>query len=60
MQERELEERIRYLEENVIKEDIDQRGITTGIPFMKKKDYYVVALFAAVCLILIIVGGFLK
>ena len=52
----ELEKRIEYLEENVIKDDIDNRGIRTGIPAMTKKDYIVTGIFAAICLILIIVG----
>ena len=54
---RELEKRIDYLEENVIKDDIDDRGIRTGIPVMSKRDYILTGIFAAVCLILIIVGG---
>ena len=52
----ELLRRIEYLEENVIKDDIDNRGIRTGIPVMTKKDYILTGVFAAVCLILIIVG----
>ncbi len=52
----ELLRRIEYLEENVIKDDIDNRGIRTGIPVMTKKDYILTGIFAAVCLILIIVG----
>ena len=52
----ELLKRIEYLEENVIKDDIDNRGIRTGIPVMTKKDYILTGVFAAVCLILIIVG----
>ncbi len=52
----ELEKRIEYLEENVIKDDIDDRGIRTGIPVMTKKDYIITGIFAAICLILIIVG----
>ncbi len=52
----ELLKRIEYLEENVIKDDIDNRGIRTGIPVMTKKDYILTGIFAAVCLILIIVG----
>jgi len=55
----ELEKRIEYLEENVIKDDIDDRGIRTGIPAMKKKDYIIAGIFAAICLILIILGGWL-
>ena len=54
---RELEKRIEYLEENVIKDDIDDRGIRTGIPVMSKRDYILTGIFAAVCLIIIIVGG---
>lgn len=54
---RELEKRIDYLEENVIKDDIDDRGIRTGIPVMSKKDYILTGIFAVVCLILIILGG---
>ena len=52
----ELLRRIEYLEENVIKDDIDNRGIRTGIPVMTKKDYILTGIFAAVCLIFIIVG----
>ena len=55
-QDQELEKRIEYLEENVIKDDIDDRGIRTGIPVMTKKDYIITGIFAAICLILIIVG----
>ena len=55
----ELEKRIEYLEENVIKDDIDNRGIRTGIPAMTKKDYILTGIFAAVCLILIIIGGWM-
>ena len=54
---KELEKRIDYLEENVIKDDIDDRGIRTGIPVMSKKDYILTGIFAVVCLILIILGG---
>ncbi|MCR5214085.1 MAG: hypothetical protein K6E10_06690 [Eubacterium sp.] len=57
MEDKELEKRIEYLEENVIKDDIDNRGITTGIPTMKKKDYIIAGVFAAVCLIIVIIGG---
>ena len=53
---KELEKRIEYLEENVIKDDIDDRGITTGIPAMTNKDFIATGILAAVCLILIIVG----
>lgn len=53
----ELEKRIKYLEENVIKDDIDNRGIRTGIPTMTKKDYIWTGIFAVVCLILVIIGG---
>ena len=53
----ELEKRIEYLEENVIKDDIDNRGIRTGIPAMTKKDYILAGIFAAICLILVIIGG---
>ena len=53
----ELEKRIEYLEENVIKDDIDNRGIRTGIPTMTKKDYILAGIFAAICLILVIIGG---
>ena len=53
----ELEKRIEYLEENVIKDDIDNRGIRTGIPAMTKKDYIITGICAAICLILIIIGG---
>lgn len=53
----ELEKRIEYLEENVIKDDIDNRGIRTGIPAMTKKDYILAGVFAAICLILVIIGG---
>lgn len=53
----ELEKRIEYLEENVIKDDIDNRGIRTGIPTMTKKDYIWTGIFAVVCLILVIIGG---
>ena len=53
----ELEKRIKYLEENVIKDDIDDRGIRTGIPTMTKKDYILAGVFAAACLILVIIGG---
>ena len=53
-----LVKRIEYLEENVIKDDIDNRGIRTGIPTMTGKDYILTAVFAAICLILIIVGVF--
>lgn len=53
----ELEKRIEYLEENVIKDDIDNRGIRTGIPAMTKKDYIFAGIFAAICLILVIIGG---
>ena len=52
----ELEKRIEYLEENVIKDDIDDRGIRTGIPAMKKKDYIVMGIFAAICLLMMLVG----
>ena len=55
----ELEKRIEYLEENVIKDDIDNRGIRTGIPAMTKKDYILTGIFAAICLILIIIGGWM-
>ncbi|MBR6404488.1 MAG: hypothetical protein IKS48_14005 [Eubacterium sp.] len=55
----ELENRIEYLEENVIKDDIDNRGIRTGIPTMTKKDYILAGIFAAVCLVLIIIGGWM-
>lgn len=55
----ELEKRIEYLEENVIKDDIDDRGITTGIPAMTKKDYIITGICVAICLILIIIGGWL-
>lgn len=57
MKNEELEERIEFLEENVIKDDIDDRGIRTGIPVMEKKDYIVTGIFAGICLILIIIGG---
>ena len=53
----ELEKRIEYLEENVIKDDIDNRGIRTGTPAMTKKDYILAGIFAAICLILVIIGG---
>ena len=53
----ELEKRIEYLEENVIKDDIDNRGIRTGITAMTKKDYILAGIFAAICLILVIIGG---
>ena len=53
----ELEKRVSYLEENVIKDDIDNRGIRTGIPTMTKKDYIMTGIFAAICLIIIIVGA---
>ena len=53
----ELEKRIEYLEENVIKDDIDNRGIRTGILTMTKKDYIWTGIFAVVCLILVIIGG---
>lgn len=53
----ELEKRIEYLEENVIKDDIDNRGIRTGIPAMTKKDYILAGIFTAICLILVIIGG---
>ncbi len=53
----ELEKRIEYLEENVIKDDIDNRGIRTGIPAMTKKDYILAGIFASICFILVIIGG---
>ncbi len=53
----ELEERIRYLEENVIKDDIDDRGIRTGIPAMTKKDYIITGCIIVICLIGLLLGG---
>ena len=54
----ELEKRIEYLEENVIRDDYDDRGIRTGIPPMTRKDYILTGVFAVICLILIVVGVF--
>ncbi|MBR1507261.1 MAG: hypothetical protein IJ619_04600 [Eubacterium sp.] len=54
---KDLEARIAYLEENVIKDDIDNRGICTGIPVMSKKDYIATGIFALICFIFIIIGG---
>ena len=52
---KDLEARIAYLEENVIKDDIDNRGIS--IPVMSKKDYIATGIFALICFIFIIIGG---
>ena len=54
----ELVKRIEYLEENVIRDDYDDRGIRTGIPAMTRKDYILTGIFAVICLILIVVGVF--